>query len=154
MSARWIAFNSLDLLALRGWFWTSAAWGLWTVFITWGSVRRICHGGYNSFKWKFVTAGQCVRSAVRNVQTSVLSEVGLHVLVRYGFKKEAERHELQHIRLTGMVLKSSSESITMPVRQKPADKTDILLDSQQAIIADLCYRNTWARLGTRIVTAS
>jgi len=101
-----------------------------------------------------VTAGQCVRLAVRNVQTSVLSEVGLLVLVRNSLKNEAERHELQHIRLTRIVLKSSPESITMPVRQKPADKTDILLCSQQAIIADLCYRNLWARLGTRIVTAS
>jgi len=49
----------------------------------------------------------------RNVQTSVLSEVGLHVLVRNDLKNEAERHELQPIRLTGIVLKSSSESITM-----------------------------------------
>lgn len=58
----------------------------------------------------------------RNVQTSVLSEVGLHVLVRNGLRNEAERHELQQIRFTGIVLKSSSESITMSIRQKPADQ--------------------------------
>jgi hypothetical protein len=90
----------------------------------------------------------------RNVQTSLLSEARLHVLVRNGLKNEAERHELQRIRLTGIVLKSTTESITRPCRQKPADKVDISLDRLQATIADLCYRNLWARLGTRTVTAS
>jgi len=67
----------------------------------------------------------------RNVQTSVQSEDGLHVLVRNGLKNEAESHELQPIRLTGIVLKSSSESITMLVIQKPADKTFHLTGCRQ-----------------------
>jgi len=79
------------------------------------------------------------------VQASVLYESGLHVLVRNGLENEAERHELQQIRLNAIVLRSSSESITMPFRQKPENKTDISLDILQATIVicatEICGRD-------------
>ena len=53
-------------------------------------------------------------------------------------QKEAELDELQSTRLTGIVLKTLSESITMSFKEKPAHKKDISLDRLQIRAAEIC----------------